>query len=91
MARADALVVFGITGDLAYKMIFPALHALARQGHLNVPVIGVARPGLTLAQLRARATASIRQHVHVQDANALRRLLSKLRFVETVSEEDFPL
>ncbi|MEO8063581.1 MAG: glucose-6-phosphate dehydrogenase [Pseudomonadota bacterium] len=81
MTRADALVVFGITGDLAYKMIFPALHALARQGQLDVPVIGVARPGWTLTQLRARATASIRQHGHGQDARALRVLLSKLRFV----------
>ena len=81
VGRADALVVFGITGDLAFKMIFPALHALARQGDLDVPVVGVARPGFTLAQLRARATASIRQHARVQDAKALRRLLSKLRFV----------
>ncbi|MEO7774803.1 MAG: glucose-6-phosphate dehydrogenase [Steroidobacteraceae bacterium] len=80
-SRADALVLFGITGDLAYKMIFPALHALARQGELDLPVIGVARPDYTLERLRERATASIREYAGVQDARALHRLLSKLRFV----------
>ena len=39
---ADALVVFGATGDLAHKMIFPALYAMARRGVLDVPVVGVA-------------------------------------------------
>src|SRR5205807_1336547 len=45
VARCDALVFFGATGDLAYKKIFPALHAMARRGHLDVPVVGVARRG----------------------------------------------
>ena len=41
--RADALVFFGATGDLAYKKIFPALQAMARRGRLDFPVVGVAR------------------------------------------------
>jgi len=54
-ARSDALVFFGATGDLAYKKIFPALQAMARRGHLDVPVIGVAKSGWTIDQMRARA------------------------------------
>ena len=56
---SDALVFFGITGDLAYKKIFPALHAMARRGKLDVPVVGVARSSLTLEQLIERARESI--------------------------------
>ena len=56
--RSDALVIFGITGDLAYKKIFPALQALVRRGRLTVPVIGVARSG-TLDNLIERARASL--------------------------------
>ena len=43
-SRSDALVIFGVTGDLAHKMIFPALYAMAKRGDLTVPVIGVALP-----------------------------------------------
>ena len=46
VSRSDTLVVFGVTGDLARKMIFPALYAMVKRGTLNVPVIGVARPEL---------------------------------------------
>ena len=60
--RSDALVFFGATGDLAYKKIFPALQAMARRGHLDVPVIGVAKSGWTLDQMRARARDSVTQH-----------------------------
>lgn len=56
--HADALVFFGATGDLAYKKIFPALQAMAKRGHLNVPVIGVAKAGWSLDQLRARERRS---------------------------------
>jgi len=56
--RSDALVIFGITGDLAYKKIFPALQALVSRGRLTVPVIGVARSG-TLDNLIERARASL--------------------------------
>jgi glucose-6-phosphate 1-dehydrogenase len=52
---SDALVFFGATGDLAYKEIFPALQALARRGHLEVPVVGVAKSGWTLEQHVERA------------------------------------
>ena len=50
-SRSDALVLFGVTGDLAHKMIFPALYAMAKRGDLKVPVIGVAFPKWSLAQL----------------------------------------
>ncbi len=54
---SDAFVFFGATGDLAYKQIFPALQALIRRGHLNVPIIGVAKAGWDLAKLKERARA----------------------------------
>jgi glucose-6-phosphate 1-dehydrogenase len=57
--HSDAFVFFGATGDLAYKKIFPSLHAMVKRGHLNVPVIGVAKQGWNLDQLRARAVDSI--------------------------------
>ena len=50
-SRSDALVLFGVTGDLAHKMIFPALYAMAKRGTLKVPVIGVASPKWSLADL----------------------------------------
>jgi glucose-6-phosphate 1-dehydrogenase len=56
---SDALVLFGVTGDLAYKQIFPALHAMIRRGHLDVPILGVARAGSSIEALRARAKESI--------------------------------
>lgn len=58
---SDALVIFGVSGDLAHKMIFPALYAMARRGVLNVPVVGVAASKWSLAQLRKQATDSIKQ------------------------------
>jgi glucose-6-phosphate 1-dehydrogenase len=79
--RSDALVVFGVTGDLAHKMIFPALYAMSKRGALKVPVIGVAASNWSLAQLRARATDSIRAGGRVSDRSALHRLLSRLRYV----------
>ena len=59
---ADALVFFGATGDLAYKKIFPALQGMVSRGHLNVPVIGVAKAGGTLDQFKARARDSVEKH-----------------------------
>jgi len=67
-SRCDALVFFGITGDLAYKKIFPALQGLARRGHLDVPVLGVARSDMTRDQLVARARASIVEHGELDEA-----------------------
>jgi glucose-6-phosphate 1-dehydrogenase len=78
---SDALVLFGVTGDLAYKMIFPALYAMAKQGSLNVPVIGVASSPWSLEQLRQRAKDSIQQHSTIDDRPALAHLLSLLRYV----------
>ena len=60
--HSDALVFFGATGDLAYKKIFPSLQAMVKRGHLNVPVVGVAKAGWTLDQLRARAKDSLEKH-----------------------------
>ena len=60
--HSDALVIFGATGDLVYKKIFPALYAMERRGHLQVPVIGVARSDWTIEKFRARARASVEQH-----------------------------
>jgi glucose-6-phosphate 1-dehydrogenase len=78
---ADALVVFGATGDLAHKKIFPALHAMCRSGTLKVPVIGVASSSLNDEQFRARARASVEQSGGAIDARALDRLLSALQYV----------
>ena len=60
-SESDALVLFGVTGDLAHKMIFPALYAMAKRGTLKVPVIGVASPDWTLAQLHERVEDSIKR------------------------------
>jgi len=79
-ALSDALVFFGATGDLAYKKIFPALQAMARRGHLDLPVIGVAKSGWTLDQMRARARDSVKQHGGL-DPEAFAKLESRLRYV----------
>jgi glucose-6-phosphate 1-dehydrogenase len=80
-SRSDALVLFGVTGDLAHKMIFPALYAMAKRGDLKVPVIGVAFPNWTLASLRDRVTDSIKQSGGIDNQRALRHLISLLRYV----------
>ena len=79
-APSDALVFFGASGDLVYKKIFPALHAMARRGRLDVPVIGVARSESTLEQFRARARESVEQHGGVDEA-AFAKLRDRLRYV----------
>jgi glucose-6-phosphate 1-dehydrogenase len=79
--KSDAFVFFGATGDLAYKKIFPALQAMARRGHLDVPVIGVAKSGWTLSQFRARARDSVEQHGGL-DARAFEVLSGLLRYVD---------
>lgn len=76
----DALVFFGITGDLAYKKIFPALQALVRRGRLTVPVIGVARSQIDDAGLIARARASITEHAEI-DPEAFPKLAGLFRHV----------
>ena len=79
--NSDALVVFGVTGDLADKQIFPALYAMCRRGTLNVPVIGVASSPLSIAELHDRAKASIQAHEAQVDLVALDKLLTLLRYV----------
>jgi len=79
--RSDALVFFGATGDLAYKKIFPALQAMVKRGHLNVPVIGVAKAGWNLEQLRARAKDSLEKHDGLDPA-AYNMLSGLLRYVD---------
>lgn len=80
-SNSDALVFFGATGDLAYKKIFPALQAMLKRGHLNVPVVGVAKAGWTVDQLRARALDSLEKHGGVDPA-AFQKLSSLLRYVD---------
>jgi glucose-6-phosphate 1-dehydrogenase len=80
-SHSDALVFFGATGDLAYKKIFPALQAMIKRGHLNVPVIGVAKAGWTLDQLRARAKDSLEKHGGI-DSAAFDKLSGLLRYVD---------
>jgi glucose-6-phosphate 1-dehydrogenase len=81
-APADALVFFGATGDLAYKKIFPALQHMIRRGTLDVPVIGVAKSGWTIEQLRARARDSLKEHGGGVDEAAFTRLVQLLRYVD---------
>jgi len=79
--HSDALVFFGATGDLAYKKIFPALQAMVKRGHLDVPVIGVARAGWSVDQFRARAKDSVEKHGGI-DAAAFDKLSRLLRYVD---------
>jgi glucose-6-phosphate 1-dehydrogenase len=78
---SDVLVIFGVTGDLAYKQIFASLLGLVRDEGLDVPIIGVAKSGWNLDQLKARAKDSLAQHGQV-DAKAEDKLLSLLRYVD---------
>ena len=80
-SRSDALVLFGVTGDLAHKMIFPALYAMAKHGTLKVPVIGVAFPKWSLDRLRNRVTDSIKRSGGIDDKGTFRQLLKQFRYV----------
>jgi Glucose-6-phosphate dehydrogenase, NAD binding domain len=81
VAQADALVFFGATGDLAHKKIFPALQALAKRGNLHIPVIGVAKAGWTLDQLKQRAEDSVESYGGL-DAEAFAQLSRCLRYID---------
>ncbi len=78
---SDALVFFGATGDLAYKKIFPSLQAMVKRGHLNIPVIGVAKSGWNLDQFKARAQDSLQKHGGL-DPEAWEKLSSLLHYVD---------
>jgi glucose-6-phosphate 1-dehydrogenase len=80
-SKSEALVFYGATGDLAYKKIFPSLQAMIKRGHLDVPVIGVAKAGWNLDQLRARARESIEKHGGI-DGQAFDKLSGLLRYVD---------
>jgi glucose-6-phosphate 1-dehydrogenase len=82
VSHSDAFVFFGATGDLAYKKIFPSLQALIKRGNLNVPVIGVAKAGWSLDQLRARARDSVEKHGGGVDRPAWDKLCGLLRYVD---------
>src|SRR4051794_35716457 len=79
--HSDACVLFGATGDLAYKQIFPALQALARRGHLEMPVIIVAKTGWSLDKLKSRARDSVTEHGGLDPAG-FERLMSRLQYVD---------
>lgn len=79
--HSDALVFFGATGDLAYKKIFPALQSMIKRGTLNVPVIGVAKAGWNLDQLKDRAKDSLEKHGGL-DQGAWEKLSSLLHYVD---------
>jgi glucose-6-phosphate 1-dehydrogenase len=81
-SRSDALVLFGVTGDLAHKMIFPALYAMVKRETLNVPVIGVAFPKWSLDRVHKRVTDSIRRSPGgIDNQRALHHLLSLIKYV----------
>src|SRR5499426_923486 len=80
-SHSDVLVVFGATGDLAYKKIFPSLQAMVKRGHLEVPVIGVAKAGWNLDRLKARARDSLEKHGGLDPA-AFEKLSGLLRYID---------
>jgi glucose-6-phosphate 1-dehydrogenase len=79
--HSDALVFFGATGDLAYKKIFPSLQAMIKRGHLDIPVIGVAKAGWNIDQLKERARDSLEKHGGLDPA-AYAKLCALLRYVD---------
>src|SRR4029079_4225241 len=80
--RSDALVVLGVTGDLAYRKIFPALYKLTARHRLDVPVIGVARAGWDVQKLQQRAREGVSDFVKEVDPAAVERLAGMLRYVD---------
>jgi len=79
--HSDALVFFGATGDLAYKQIFPALQALVKRHNLAIPIVGVAKAGWNLDQLKTRARDSVTNHGGLDEA-AFAKLLALLQYVD---------
>ena len=79
--HSDAFVFLGASGDLAYKQIFPALQSMIKHGHLDIPVIGVAKSNWNLDQLKSRARDSLEKHGGV-DEQAFEKLCSLLQYVD---------
>lgn len=84
---ADALVFFGATGDLAYKKIFPALYDQGKRNQLTFPVIGVAKAGWNLDQLKARARDSVKTHNEEYNDADFDKLQKQLRYVDGAYED----
>jgi len=82
VSRSDALVLFGATGDLAHRKIYPALLDMVKHGQLDQPVVGVARSGWNLEQFRARVRDSLAQRTGEADSAAAQKLLALLRYVD---------
>jgi len=80
-SNSDALVIFGVTGDLAHKMTFPALYAMEKRGALTVPVIGVARREWSVERRHERVEDSIKQSRGIDNRRAFDHLLSRLSYV----------
>src|SRR5690606_26160253 len=80
--KADALVLFGATGDLAHRKIFPALQSLVQRGTLDVPLVGVARSGWNLEKLKERMGDSLEHSADGLDDHAFQKLVSLLRYVD---------
>ena len=80
--HSDAFVFFGATGDLAQKKVFPALQSMIRRGNLEVPVIGVAKAGWTVEQLRERARDSLEKHGGGVDEKAFKKLIARLKYID---------
>jgi glucose-6-phosphate 1-dehydrogenase len=80
-SHSDALVFFYATGDLAYKQIFPALQAPVKRHNLDIPIVGVAKAGWNLDQLKARARDSVNRHGGLDEA-AFAKLSALLRYVD---------
>lgn len=87
-AQADALVLFGATGDLAHKKIFPALQAMIQRGKINVPIIGVAKGGRNVDHLRQRARDSLKKFGGGVEETAFARLSDLLQYVEGDYQEE---
>jgi glucose-6-phosphate 1-dehydrogenase len=79
--RSGALVIFGVTGDLAHKQVIPALYAMVKRGELDVPVVGVAFPKWSLERLHRRITQSIKSTCGIDNQRALKKLLSLVQYV----------
>ena len=79
---SDAIVLFGATGDLCYRKIYPALYNLVRRKLVTVPVIGVARAGWTLEQFAKRVQDSLEAFVPAREEDAVQRLIGLLRYVD---------
>jgi len=78
--HSDSLVFFGVTGDLAYKQIFPALQAMVRRGQLDMPIIGVAGRPWSIEQLRSHVHDSLKEHGEV-DSDSFEKLCSLLQYI----------